>query len=82
VWGVRKKTKHQPEFVTLVRPWTGRDKKKRYSISAPSIHIGALVGVGSLETFHLPLCVWQEVITSRNKNMLITEHFHHPFFSF
>jgi len=48
VWGVSKKTKHQHEFVTLVRPWTGRDKKKSNSISAPSIHIGAMVGVGSL----------------------------------
>jgi hypothetical protein len=39
------------EFVTLVSPGTRRDKegqKKRYPISAPSIHIGALVGVGSL----------------------------------
>ncbi len=64
VWGLRKKEvpKNQHglkrgkknmklEFVTLVSPGTRRDKegqKKRYPISAPSIHIGALVGVGSL----------------------------------
>jgi hypothetical protein len=52
------KKKHQPglskggekgqlEFVTLVSPGTGRDEKGS-PMSAPSIHIGALVGAGSL----------------------------------
>ncbi len=37
----------QLEFATLVSPGTGRDEKGA-PISAPSIHIGALVGAGSL----------------------------------
>jgi len=46
--GLRKgKKKGQLEFTTLVSPGTGRDEKGA-PMSAPSIHIGALVGVGSL----------------------------------
>jgi hypothetical protein len=46
--GLRKENKMgQLEFTTLVSPRTRRDEKGA-SISAPSIHIGALVVVGSL----------------------------------
>jgi hypothetical protein len=41
------KKKGQLEFATLVSPGTGRDEKGA-PMSAPSIHIGALVGAGSL----------------------------------
>jgi hypothetical protein len=44
---LRKGKKGQLEFTTLVSPGTGRDEKGA-PMSAPSIHIGALVGVGSL----------------------------------
>jgi hypothetical protein len=45
--GLRKgpKKKGQLEFATLVNPGTGRDEKGP-PISAPSIHVGALVGAG------------------------------------
>ncbi len=43
----RKKKMRQLEFATLVSPRTRRDEKGA-PIHAPSIHIGALVGVGSL----------------------------------
>jgi hypothetical protein len=43
----KKKKKGQPELATLVSPGTGRDEKGT-PISAPSIHIGALVRAGSL----------------------------------
>jgi len=39
--------KGQLEFATLVSPRTRRDKKGA-RMNAPSMHIGALVGVGSL----------------------------------
>jgi hypothetical protein len=46
--GLKKgKKKGQLEFITLVSPGTGRDEKGA-PMSAPSIHIGALVGAGSL----------------------------------
>jgi hypothetical protein len=45
--GLRKGKKSQLEFATLVSPGTGRDEKGA-PISAPSIHIGALVDAGSL----------------------------------
>jgi hypothetical protein len=45
--GKKKKNKGQLELATLVSPMTGRDEKGA-PISAPSIHIGALVGTGSL----------------------------------
>ncbi len=46
--GLRKgEKKGQLEFATLVSPGTGRDEKGA-PMSAPSIHIGALVGAGSL----------------------------------
>jgi hypothetical protein len=43
----RKKENGQLEFTTLVNRGTGRDEKGA-PINAPSIHIGALVGAGSL----------------------------------
>jgi len=43
----KKKNKGQLELATLVSPMTGTDEKGA-PISAPSIHIGALVGTGSL----------------------------------
>jgi len=46
-WVDERKKKGQIEFTTLVSPGTGRDEKGA-PMSAPSIHIGALVGVGSL----------------------------------
>jgi hypothetical protein len=41
------KKKGQLEFVTFVSPGTARDEKGA-PMSAPSIHIGPLVGAGSL----------------------------------
>jgi len=46
-----RKKKGQLEFTTLVSPGRGRDEKGA-PISAPSIHIGALVGAGSLWPGH------------------------------
>jgi hypothetical protein len=43
----RKKKQGQLEFANLVSPGTGRDEKGA-PINTPSIHIGALVGAGSL----------------------------------
>jgi len=43
----REEKKGQLEFATLVSPRTGRDEKNA-PMNAPSIHIGALVGAGSL----------------------------------
>ncbi len=39
---LKNQKKSQPKFATLVSPWTWKDKKST-PISAPSIHIGALV---------------------------------------
>jgi len=60
MWGVKKKIpkkyqhglnkgkkKGQLEFATLVSPRIGNDEKGA-PMNAPSIHVGALVGVGSL----------------------------------
>ncbi len=43
----KKEEEVELEFVTLVSPWTGRDEKGA-PIRVASIHIGALVGAGSL----------------------------------
>jgi hypothetical protein len=40
---LKNEKKSQPKFATLVSPWIGRDEKGT-PISAPSIHIGALMG--------------------------------------
>jgi hypothetical protein len=40
---LKNEKKGQPKFAILVSPWIGRDEKGT-PISAPSIHIGALVG--------------------------------------
>jgi hypothetical protein len=45
-WVEERKRKNQLEFTTVVSPKIARDKKGA-PISAPSIHIGALVGAGS-----------------------------------
>ncbi len=45
-WVEERKRKNQLEFTTMVSPKIGRDKKGA-PISAPSIHISALVGAGS-----------------------------------
>jgi hypothetical protein len=45
-WAKERKKKGQLEFATTVNPGTGRDEKGAL-ISAPSIHVGALVGAGS-----------------------------------
>ncbi len=42
---LKNRKKSQLKFVTLVSPWTWRDEKGT-PISAPSIHIGALVCAG------------------------------------
>jgi hypothetical protein len=46
-WVEERKKKGQLEFTTLVNPRTRRDEKGAL-ISAPSIHVGALVGAGSI----------------------------------
>jgi len=51
------KTKGQLEFATLVSQGTGRDEKGAL-ISAPSIHIGALVGASSF--WPSPMTISQE----------------------
>jgi hypothetical protein len=43
--GLRKGKKSQLEFANLVSPGTGRDEKGA-PISAPSIHVGALMDAG------------------------------------
>jgi hypothetical protein len=45
--GLRNGERNQLEFTTLVSPGIGKNEKGA-PISSPSIHIGALVGVGSL----------------------------------
>ncbi len=47
IWVEERKRKNQLEFTTLVNPRTRKDEKGA-PINAPSIHIGALVGAGSL----------------------------------
>jgi hypothetical protein len=51
-WAEEMKKKCQLEFVTLVSPGTGRDEKGA-PMSAPSIHIRALVDAGSLWPYDL-----------------------------
>jgi hypothetical protein len=46
-WAEERKKKGQLEFTTLVSSGTRRDEKGT-PISAPSIHVGAQVGAGSL----------------------------------
>jgi len=61
--GLRKgEKKGQLEFATLVSPVTERDEKGA-PISAPSIHIGALVGPGSL--WPVKWCFYLRVLLHR-----------------
>jgi hypothetical protein len=60
----KEKNKGQLEFATLVSPGTGRRDEKGAPMSAPSIHIGALVGAaGSL----WPILTQQRTSTSVEK---------------
>jgi hypothetical protein len=47
IWAEERKKK-RVNFTTLASSGTGRDEKGTPIISAPSIHIGAQVGTGSL----------------------------------